>query len=105
MNDRRGVLLVLYDLAVMTPEQRHNVNRFRKELISMGFLPFQKSVFVKLLHNMSNSAAEIGKVKRYTPKDGSVYVIPLSLNSFQSMQTLRGNPFNQSLFADDLVIL
>ena len=105
MHDRKGVLLIVYDLPVETSDERRNAQRFRKNLISQGFISLQKSVYVKLIHNDSMAESEILQIKEISPKEGTINVIPMSLNVFRAMQTLCGEPFNQSLFSDDIVVL
>ena len=105
MNDRRGVLLLFYDLPVLTASQRRNAAQFRKRLLKLGFTQVQESVYVQLVHNESALKAELLKIKSFAPKDGLVQVLPMSLQTFQGMQTLCGQGFNQNRFADDLVFL
>ena len=98
-------MLLLYDLPVLTARQRHAAYHFRKKLISLGFSQLQESVYILLVHNDSMTASEISKIKKFVPKEGTVQVLPISLNVFQGLQTLTGEPYNHSLFSDDFVVL
>lgn len=44
-------IMVLFDLPVETPLQRHNYGKFRRYLIKNGFMMMQESVYVKLALN------------------------------------------------------
>ena len=97
--------MVLYDLPVMTAGQRRAAHQFRKLLTERGFLPVQKSVYVKLLRNESNAAAEIAQIKKAAPKDGTVNALTMSLCVFQGLQSLCGTAFQQALFANDVMVI
>lgn len=105
MNERRCVLILFFDLPVQTGKQRKAYREFRKELLRSGYLCFQESVYVKLLKNRASVAAELLAVDRISPEDGTVDVLPVSLNRFTAMALIRGNRFDMSLFADDLIFL
>lgn len=103
MRDRKSVLMVIYDLPTLTPQQRRDAQKFRKKLIARGFLPLQESVYVKLLRNASGADGEVTAMQKLAPPEGVVQVIPMSLQVFQNMRTLTGDGFNMKVFADDLV--
>lgn len=103
MPDRRGVLLLMYDLPNATPKQRQVYYRFRKALAATGFISVQKSVYIRLLRNVSSAASETAKIRAIAPSEGTVNVLQLSLNSFKAMATVSGDPFPMDLFSDDIV--
>lgn len=101
--DRHGVLMVFYDLPTNTSKERIAYAQFRKLLIQSGFIMMQKSVYVKLMRNVSSAEKEIQHIKLRTPDLGTIHLITLSLNEFRSFITLQGDPFDMALFADDMV--
>ena len=105
MNDRHGVLMVLYDLPTNTSSERISYAQFRKKLIRSGFIMMQKSVYVKLLRNVSGAEKEISSVKSSAPPIGTIHLVSLSMNEFKSFVTIQGEPFNMALFAEDMVWL
>ena len=105
MRDRKSVLMVLYDLPTQTTVQRHDAQKFRKELLAHGYLALQESVYVKLLRNTSNTDSEVEAVQKLAPQEGMVQVLPMSLQVFQAMRTVTGVGFDMHVFADDLVFL
>ena len=48
-------VLVLFDLPVLTGDQRREYARFRKFLLKSGFLMLQESVYCKLALNTTNT--------------------------------------------------
>ncbi len=103
LSDRRGVLMIMYDLPVETSVQRRHYARFRKELIGDGFIPVQKSVYIRLIRNVSTVMEDVRIIKAIAPKEGTVHLITLSLSEFESFMTIRGVPFNMNSFSDDVV--
>ncbi len=105
MTDRRGVLMLMFDLPMQTAADRREYARFRKLLRKEGFLIFQESCYIKLLRNVSSARAEMERIRRGLPPDGLVHILPMSLGLFRSMQCLLGTPFDFGTFSDDLVFL
>ena len=105
MAARRGVILMLFDLPVKTDESRRLYGRFRKWQRLNGYVMFQKSAYVKLLRNMDSAENEIGKLRAAAPEGGQVNAMPMTLEEFRKIKTLRGQSFNVSFFSDDIVFV
>lgn len=103
MNGRRGVLFVIFDLPMNTASERKQYTVFRKSLIRSGYVYFQKSVYVKLLRNISSASSEIIKVESFAPDAGEVQTLTMNLNVFHTLYTVRGLGFRVSDFSDDIV--
>ena len=103
MIERRGVIIVIFDLPVKTAVERRQYTAFRKSLIRSGYSFFQKSVYVKLLRNISTANREISKLRVTAPDSGEVQTLTMNLNVFRSLYSVRGIGFRLSVFADDLV--
>lgn len=102
MVDRRGVLILMYDLPVQTSKQRSDYQHFRKDLIKNGYLTLQESVYLKLLRNIDSAESETEKVRRFSPNEGTVNVLPMTLNGFKSFVAVQGEPFDFALLSDDV---
>ena len=103
--ERRGVLLVMYDLPAVTAEEKKQYVKFRKELIGRGYRPLQYSVYLKLLRNISDASSEERRVKRMAPENGQVHALSLSAREFMRLHTLHGEPLPVSLMAEDVVVV
>ncbi len=66
---------------------------------------FQRSVYIKLLRNISSGGRELGWLDSVAPQDGSVQAVVMNLNVFRGLTAIRGKGFNMALFADDAVFL
>ncbi len=105
MRNRYGVVMVLFDLPMETPEDRRTYHQFRTVLRRNGYLYFQDSVYVKLLRNISSCKGEMDRIRLEAPDKGSVKVLPMSMGVFQGLVNVCGEPFNMNLFADDVIII
>lgn len=82
-------IMVLFDLPVETPLQRHNYGKFRRYLIKNGFMMMQESVYVKLALNQNTAAAIIDALKKNKPPEGLFRFCLLPKNSFQKLRYLQ----------------
>lgn len=103
MADRRGVLILMYDLPVQTAKQRSDYQHFRKDLMRNGYLTLQESVYLKLLRNVDSAETETEKIRRFAPAEGTVNILPMTLNGFKSFITVKGDPFDFALLSDDVI--
>ena len=105
MTDRRGVLMLLFDLPMKTAADRRAYAHFRKLLRKEGFVIFQESCYIRLLRNISSAQGELERIRRELPPEGLVHILPMSLGQFRSMQCLLGTPYDFGTFSDDVVYL
>ena len=105
MRNRYGVLMVLFDLPMETPEDRRAYNTLRGTLRRNSYIYFHDSVYVKLLRNISSLGAELEKLKREAPERGSLRALPMSISAFQRLEIIAGERFDMALFADDMVVI
>jgi CRISPR-associated protein Cas2 len=83
-------LFVMFDLPVLTKDQRRDYSHFRKELQSKGFTMLQFSVYAK--HLPSEDAAEPLKahVHAAIPPMGQVRVMAVTDHQFSKMEVYFG---------------
>lgn len=61
-------MLLMFDMPVETAEERKAYRKFRKFLLSEGFIMHQFSVYSKLLLNNTASNAMLARIKENNPK-------------------------------------
>ncbi len=105
MKDRRGVIMILFDIPVKTKTQRREYNSFKKHLKTNGYIFMQESVYIKLLHNFSKAEDEIKKFKNSIPVNGNVITLPLCLSDFLKYRNLSGGSFDFDVFSNDTVYI
>ena len=83
-------MLVFFDLPTETEADRREYRRFRKLLISNGFLMMQESVYCKLLMNSTaqNAMAELLRLNR--PPEGIVQMLTITEKQFAKIEYITG---------------
>ena len=102
MRERKGILLLMFDLPAQTSDDKREYSHFRKNLRQQGYLQLQESCYLKLIRNVSSIEQNLTNLKKVMPANGNVSVLPMNLNDFKGMQCLLGEPFDMALFTEDI---
>ena len=102
MRDRKGIILLMFDLQAVTTDDRREYSHFKKDLRKEGFLPLQESCYLKLIRNYETVDLQVQSLRKVMPAKGNVSVLPMNLAEFKGMRCLLGESFNMSLFTDDV---
>ena len=105
MQDRKGVILLFYDIPTKTRKSKKAYREFRKRLKSEGYVQLQESVYALLIRNKDTSDEKIERIKYYIPEEGNVFALKLSLKAFNSIIPLSEKRINTGLFSDDVVYI
>lgn len=79
-------ILIFFDLPTETTKDRKIYSKFRKFLISEGFIMMQESVYVKLTLNNSVTKSIKEKIKKNKPEKGIVQMLIITEKQFNSME-------------------
>lgn len=82
--------LVLFDLPVKTRQDRKNYARFRKEVLKLGFVKMQFSVYYKHAASDEKATALANKLKKILPPHGEVRIMQITAHQFQKMIVFHG---------------
>lgn len=99
-------IVVFFDLPVETAAERRAYRKFRMGLIRLGFMMFQKSVYVKLALNPTVQNSIMENVRRMKPESGTINMLCLTEKQFERIECVLGN--NTSNLVDNtdrLVVL
>ena len=83
-------MLLFFDLPVETAKDRKIYSKFRKFLISEGFIMMQKSVYTKLALNMSAVSFEREKIIKNKPPQGIVQLLTVTEKQFSAIECIVG---------------
>lgn len=97
-------LLLSFDLPVEKKEQRTAYRHFVKDIKSLGFYQFQKSVYIKLCMNQQMADAYIKKVKSFAPSEGSVAVLTITEKQFNDIKILLGDNITDVINSNERMI-
>ncbi|MDG3142187.1 CRISPR-associated endonuclease Cas2 [Streptococcus suis] len=90
MSYRYMRMLLMFDMPVDTADERKAYRKFRKFLLSEGFIMHQFSIYSKLLLNNTASTAMISRLKENNPKKGSITLLTVTEKQFARMVYLNG---------------
>ncbi len=83
-------MLVMFDLPTETADERKAYRKFRKFLLSEGFIMHQYSVYSKILLNNTASSGMLNRLKKHNPQKGLVTVLNITEKQFSKMVYLHG---------------
>lgn len=83
-------MILMFDMPTETVEERKAYRKFRKFLLSEGFIMHQFSVYSKLLLNNSANKAMVDRLQANNPKKGSITLLTVTEKQFARMIYLNG---------------
>lgn len=90
MSFRHMRVIVFFDLPTITPKDRKEYTKFRKFLITEGFIMMQESVYTKIVLNGTASTLMRNKLNKNKPKGGLVQMLVITEKQFSSIEYLCG---------------
>lgn len=106
MSFRHMRIIVFFDLPTITSKDRKEYTKFRKFLITEGFIMMQESVYTKIVLNGTASNLTRNKLKKNKPKNGLVQMLVITEKQFSSIEYLCGKDKSIAVqSAERLIIL
>ena len=84
-------IIVFFVLPVITVDERREYRKFRKYLISNGFMMLQESVYCKIELNAVSMQSTVNNIRLNKPPDGLVQVLKITEKQFAKMEFIVGN--------------
>ena len=97
-------VLVMFDLPVLTADDRREYTRFRKFLIKNGFLMMQESVYCKLIQNQQAADWTIENLYKHRPASGLVQVLRVTEKQFSKMEYIVGSAKSDVIDTDERIV-
>ena len=83
-------LMVLFDLPVMTPEERKAATGFRNYLLDEGFQMAQFSVYLRCTPSKEAASAYVHRIESAVPGDGKVDILQFTDRQYENIICFRG---------------
>ncbi len=83
-------LFVMFDLPVVTREERRQATRFRNDLLDLGFEMSQFSVYLKYCASGDKATSISHKIPPLLPPGGRVDVLSITDKQFSNMRRYYG---------------
>ena len=98
-------VLVLFDLPVLTGDQRREYARFRKFLLKSGFLMLQEFVYCKLALNTTAVNEIVDQIHKNKPEEGLVQLFTVTEKQYAKMDLIVGNVKSEVLNTDERLVI
>lgn len=98
-------LIVMFDLPVLTTENRRNYARFRKLLINNGFIMMQESVYCRMLPSPSAQRSVIETIKRNKPPEGLAQMMAVTEKQYANMEYVIGESSSNVIDSDERILV
>lgn len=86
---RRMVLLAMFDMPTETKGDLKRYRKFRKDLLSFGFIMFQFSVYVRFCDSLYMAEKYEAKIEEVAPQKSSIRVLRITENQYKNMVTIE----------------
>ncbi|GHV28151.1 CRISPR-associated endoribonuclease Cas2 [Synergistales bacterium] len=83
-------LLVMYDLPMMTKENKRVYQHFRKFLISDGYDMLQFSIYCRIVNGADGVDKHLKRLQQNLPTKGAVRFMQITERQFQGIKLLVG---------------
>jgi CRISPR-associated protein Cas2 len=83
-------MIVLFDLPVVTPEERKTASHFRKTLLDQGFHMSQFSVYYRLLSGKEAIDGHISNIRSQLPPKGKVDILTITDKQYEGIISFSG---------------
>lgn len=98
-------IVIFFDLPMLTKKDIRQYTRFRKYLISQGFIMIQKSVYSKIALNGTASKVVIENLKKNLPETGLVQILVITEKQYQNMEFLVGEGQKETIDTQQRLII
>lgn len=98
-------VIVFFDLPVETAGQRRVYTKFRRFLLTTGFLMMQESVYVKLCLNASGVESTVKALHKNKPRGGLVQLLTITERQFAGMEYLVGEKQSEYLDSNERLVI
>lgn len=98
-------LIVLFDMPVLTEDERREYTHFRSFIMDDGFMMLQYSVYTRYCANDSDADKHMKRIEDYKPKYGNVRILKVTENQFTSMVLVAGEKSDQEKAETDEQLL
>jgi CRISPR-associated protein Cas2 len=90
-----GWILAMFDLPVMTDDERKVATRFRNDLLNHGFLMIKFSVYARPCVNFEQIDKHIEIIRKMVPEAGNVRLLYLTDQQWAKSVTVIGANYKQ----------
>lgn len=98
-------VIVLFDLPVVSSQERRAYTQFRKYLLKNGFLMMQESVYCKMALNQTYANSVMDGIRKNCPKEGIVQMLCITEKQYNKMEYVCGQVSSKVLDTDERLVI
>lgn len=98
-------VIVMFDLPVVTSQDRREYTQFRKFLLKGGFLMMQESIYCKLVQNSTAADSITENIRKNKPSKGLVQVMKVTEKQYSKIEYIVGENQSEVLDSDERLII
>lgn len=97
-------IIIFFDLPTLTVKDMLEYRRFRKFLITNGFIMMQESIYCRLVLNNNSTKLLRTQIIKNLPSKGLVQMLQVTEKQFASMEYLKGGSNSKVIDSMDKVV-
>ena len=97
--------MVFFDLPNVYAKDKRNYLKFRKFLLSEGFIIMQESVYSKIILNQQQADLLFNRVRKNAPKKGIIQVLTITEKQYAQIEYIIGEPDTNILNDDSKLVI
>jgi len=98
-------VIVFFDLPTITYADRRAYSRFRKFLITNGFVMMQESVYSRIALNSTAAEAITNNIRKNKPPSGLVQMLIITEKQYNKMEFIVGVHNSQIIDSDERLVV
>lgn len=97
--------MVFFDLPNVYAKDKRNYLKFRKFLLSEGFIIMQESVYSKIILNQQQADLLFNRVRKNAPKKGIIQVLTITEKQYSQIEYIIGEPDTKIINDDSKLVI
>ena len=98
-------MLCMFDLPVDTPKEKKAYRTFRNNLIKLGFIMMQYSVYIRTCPSREYACRLENRIKKIVPESGNVRTIIITEKQYEDMKIWIGSKkLQEEVIGEDRMI-
>ena len=105
MRDRVVRTIVFFDLPNIYLRDKKNYLKFRKYLLSEGFIMMQESVYSKIVLNIQQADLLLERLRKNSPKKGIIQVLTITERQYSQIEYIIGESNSKIVNTEDRLVI
>lgn len=97
-------LIIMFDLPMLTENDRRSYSVFRSFLLKSGFFMMQESIYCKLNQNQSDLESVLNRIRSNAPNRGVIQALTITEKQFSKIEYISGSPHTDVIHSTDRII-